>query len=264
MLFEGFFTESTRLVVEKIVYVVIITVIASIIAKTIATAVSRFGQKTGIPRDILGSVNRIITYFIAFVGLVLVLDIFNFNIATFVASFGIVGLIIGIGSQAVISNFIAGILIMLEKPFVTGDFIDIIGFQGVVRDIRVRSTSVQTSDGRLITIPNSTFTSNAVVNYSKTGEILVKIPVSLAADVDLEKVSEIMTSAAKSTRGVRPYRIEVLATGMKQVGPSWNIEIELRFWVNRILERDTIVSSVTARIKDELAKEKIITVPSRQ
>ncbi|MCX9009826.1 MAG: mechanosensitive ion channel [Candidatus Methanoperedens sp.] len=261
MLFEAFLTGSTRVLVEQIIYVLIIIVIASVIAKAVTAAITRFGERTGLPADITLLINKIVTYFIGFIGLVLIINLFV-DITSFVASFGIVGLIIGIGAQAVISNFISGILIMLEKPFTAGDFIDITGFQGTVEDIRLRSTSIRTPDGRVIAVPNSIFTSNAVTNYSKTGEILVKIPISFTADVDTGKVSQIMSSAAKSTRGVRPYRIEVLVTGIMQSGPSWNVVVELRFWVSRIMDRDTIVSNVTGRIKEELAKEKIITVPS--
>jgi MscS family membrane protein len=202
-----------------------------------------------------------VTYFIAFIGFVLILDVFDFQIATFVASFGIVGLILGIGAQALISNFISGILIMFEKPFIIGDFIDITGFQGVVEDIRLRSTSVKTFDGRVITVPNSTLTSNAVINYSRTGELQVKIPVSFKADVDVEKVSKIMNSVAKNTHGVHPYRIEVLVTRITQSDTLWTVEVELRFWVNHVLDRDVIVSNVTSRIKDELAKEMIKKIP---
>lgn len=260
MLLDSFLTGSTRELLEKIIYVLIIVVIASIIARAVATAIARFGERTGLPADITRLINKVVTYFIGFIGLVLIINLFV-NITSFVASFGIVGLIIGIGAQAVISNFISGILIMLEKPFTAGDFIDITGFQGTVEDIRLRSTSIRSSDGRVITVPNSAFTSNAVTNYSRTGEILVKIPVSFTADVDIGKVSQIMNSAAKSTRGVRPHRIEVLVTGIMQSGPSWNVVVELRFWVSQITDRDTIVSNVTGRIKEELAKEKVITVP---
>lgn len=260
MLLEPFFTGNTRLLLEKIIYVLIIVVIASVIAKMIATATTRLGKEAGIPGNITRLINKIITYFIAFISLVLIVQIFNFDIATFVASFGIVGLIIGIGAQAVISNFISGTLIMIEKPFITGDFIEIMGFQGKVEGIRLRSTSIKTFDGRVITVPNLTLTSNAIINYSRAGEILVKIPVSFKADANIEKVSQIMSSVAKSTHGVRPFRIEVLVTGIKQSDPLWNVEVELRFWVNQFSDRDIIVSNVTGRIKEELAKEKIISV----
>lgn len=261
MLFETFLTGNLRTLVENIIYVLIIIVIASIIAKAVTTAITRFGERAGLPADITHLINKLVTYFIGFIALVLIINLFV-DITSFVASIGIVGLVIGIGAQAVILNFISGILIMLEKPFTTGDFIDITGLQGTVEDINLRSTVISTSDGRVITVPNSAFTSNAVTNYSRTGEILVKIPISFAADIDIGKVSQIMNSAAKSTQGVRPYRIEVLVTGITQTGPSWNVVVELRFWVGHIMNRDAIVSSVTGKIKEELAKERILTAPS--
>jgi small-conductance mechanosensitive channel len=96
-----------------------------------------------------------------------------------------------------------------------------------------------------------------VINYSRTGELQVKIPVSFKADVDVEKVSKIMNSVAKNTQGVHPYRIEVLVTRITQSDTLWTVEVELRFWVNHVLDRDVIVSNVISRIKDELAKEMI-------
>src|SRR5574337_526680 len=168
MLLEPFFSGSTKDLLENIIYVLIIIVIASVIARAVTTAIARFGERTGLPADITRLINKVVIYFIGFIGLVLIINLFV-NITTFVASFGIAGLIIGIGAQAIILNFISGILIMLEKPFTAGDFVDITGFQGTVEDIRLRSTSIRTSDGRVITIPNSVFTSNAVTNYSKTG-----------------------------------------------------------------------------------------------
>jgi small conductance mechanosensitive channel len=261
MLFDTFFSYNTGMLVEKIVYVLIIIAIASIIAKIIATAISRFGKQSGLPDNVISSINKIITYFIAFIGFVMILDVFQFNITTFVASFGIMGLVIGLSSQAIISNFISGILIMLEKPFDAGDVIDIMGSPGIVEDISIRNTRIRTFDGRMITVPNSTFSSSAVVNYSKTGGIQVKIPLSLTAGADLEKVSKIMISAAKNRQGIQQHDIEVLVTGITLGDSSWNVGVELRFWINQVSDRDSIVSSVAGRIKEEFAKEKIMLKP---
>ncbi len=98
MLLEPFFTGSIRPLLEKTILALIIVVIASTIAKAIATAITGIGNREGIPGSVIHLMNKIVTYFIAFIGFVLILNVFNFQIATFVASFGIVGLIIGIGA----------------------------------------------------------------------------------------------------------------------------------------------------------------------
>lgn len=71
---------------------------------------------------------------------------------------------------------------MLEKPFYRGDVIDISGVQGKVEDISIRSTRVKTIDGKVITVPNSTFTTNSVINYSKSGRLQVKIQITFPPD----------------------------------------------------------------------------------
>lgn len=248
--------------IEKIVYLIIIILVTSIIAKTFTMTVSRFGKNSGLPGNVTRWINKIITYFILFISLVLVLDVFNFNINTFIASFGIVGLIIGLSSQAIISNFIAGILVMLEKPFYRGDIIDISGIQGKVEDISIRSTLMKTIDGKVITVPNSTFTTNSVINYSKAGRIQVRIPITFPPDVDLEKIRHIIIAAAKDIEEIRPYHIELLTTGMVLSGISKNITVEFRFWIDRFIEKDRISSHVLSRIKEEFEKEHIILASS--
>jgi small-conductance mechanosensitive channel len=114
----------------------------------------------------------------------------------------------------------------------------------------------------LITIPNSTFNTNAVTNYSRTGKTQVKIPLSFKSGTNLGKVSEIMNIVTKSTQGVRPDNIEVLVTGMTTDDSEWNAGVELRFWINRISNRDDVISKVLSGIKEELAKEKLIPIQS--
>ncbi|MCX9084027.1 MAG: mechanosensitive ion channel [Candidatus Methanoperedens sp.] len=116
MVLEAIFDAGITALIEKIVYVIIIILTASAIAKLITMIISRFGKRSDVPENVTRVVNKIITYFIGFIGLVLILDVFKLNINTFLASFGIVGLIIGLSSQTIISNFIAGIIIIIEKP----------------------------------------------------------------------------------------------------------------------------------------------------
>lgn len=258
MVFESLLKDGITILIEQIVTVILIILAASVIAKTISTIISRFGKKSGLPENVTRWINKSITYFIAFIGLVLILDVFKFNINTFLASFGIVGLIIGLSSQTIISNFIAGIVVMLEKPFYRGDIIEISGIQGIVEDISIRSTRVRAIDGRVITVPNLTFTTNSVINYSKMGRIQVRIPITFPPDIDLEKIKQIMISNAREIEEIRPYHIEVLSTGMTLSGLSKNVVVELRFWIDRFMERDKISSKVISKIKEEFKKEKII------
>ncbi|TFH43604.1 MAG: mechanosensitive ion channel family protein [ANME-2 cluster archaeon] len=262
MVLEILLNDGISLLIKEIIPVIIIVLTSSVIAKIITTIVSKFGKKSGLPENVTRLINKIVTYFIAFIGLLLILDIFKFNINTFLASFGIVGLIIGLSSQAIISNFIAGILVMLEKPFYRGDIIDVSGVQGTVEDISIRSTRVKTIDGKVITVPNSTFTTNSVINYSKSGKIQVRIPITFPPDADLDKIKQIIMTAASDIKEIRQYHIEVLVTGMVLSGISKNITVEFRFWTDRFIDKDRISSKVLGRIKETFMKENIIIASS--
>lgn len=258
MVLEAIFNDAITALIEKIVYVMIIILIASMIAKAITMIISRFGKRSDVPESVTRVINKIITYFIAFIGLVLILDVFKLNINTFLASFGIVGLIIGLSSQTIISNFIAGIIIIIEKPFKRGDIIDIVSLQGTVEDISIRSTRVKSLDGKLITIPNSTFNTSPVINYSRTGRIQVKIPISFTPDTDIEKLRKLMILTVNEIKGIRPFHIELIVTGITLSGLSRNIVVEFRFWIDRFIEKDMISSKFIKIMHEKFKTEKII------
>ena len=82
-------------------------------------------------------------------------------------SFSVVGVVVGLALQDIMKNFLAGIWVLVERPFGIGDTIEVDGHTGVVDEIRFRTTQLRTADGREAIIPNGTFMTNAVVNVTR-------------------------------------------------------------------------------------------------
>jgi small-conductance mechanosensitive channel len=178
-------------------------------------------------RVLFGKIVRISLIFIA--GL-LVLQAFNINLTALTVLSGAVGVGIGFGLQKVVSNFISGIIILLDESIKPGDTITLGETFGWIRELRARFVSVVTRDGREFLIPNEDFITTQVINWSFSDRFVrLDVNFGVSYESDPHEVTKLAIDAAASVdRVASDYRAPVC--WMTEFGDS-SLNFKLRFWI---------------------------------
>jgi len=109
---------------------------------------------------------------------------------SFIAIFGAAGLAVGLALQGSLSNFAAGVLIVLFRPYRVGDFIEAAGINGVVEQVQILTTVLKTGDNKQVIVPNGQIMDSIITNYSANDTRRVDMVVGVSYDDDLDKVRD--------------------------------------------------------------------------
>jgi small-conductance mechanosensitive channel len=176
-----------------------------LIALSLFTRIARslLGRKvlahTKMERGVQYALVRAFGYVIFLLGLIIGLDTSGLNLRSLLVVGGALGLGVGLGLQNIISNFVAGIVILWEGPVKIGDLIEVGNTQGEVVRIGARGTWVRTFDNQVIIVPNSEFVNQRVSNWTANDRIVrLSIPVGVSYESDLDQVRDVLLEIAKS------------------------------------------------------------------
>lgn len=183
-------------------------------------------------RQAIGTITRYLTIMI---GLLVVLQTVGIDLTTLNVLAGAVGIGVGFGLQNIASNFISGLIILIERPIKVGDRIEVGDVDGDVIEIGARSTTVRTNDNIAIIVPNSKFISDNVTNWQYTGpRVRFRLPIGVAYGSDLRQVEKLLLEVAQEDA-------EVMTDPSPQVrfrgfGES-SLNFELLVWNTSLVHR---------------------------
>lgn len=215
--------------------------------------------------DILNKFAGAIVYATAFI---LALDMLGLNIMPFVAGAGVAGIAIGFAAKDTLSNLIAGVLLIIDRPFEIGDRIELwsapagTATWGDVISIGLRATKIKNTDNIVIIIPNNEIMKRDIVNYTiLTTRIRVRINIGIAYDADLKKAKDVIAKVAESAEWVSldpPPKVVV-----RNFGES-SVDLQARVWIEDARRRMDTISYITDKVKEEFDKQGIeIPYPKR-
>jgi small-conductance mechanosensitive channel len=206
-----------------------VTLIAAyILIRLLKGIILALGKNYHLPPQTSRMIVSFVTYVIFIMALVIVLAVFNIQLYPLILSIGVISAVVVLGSQLLISNLLGGTVVYIEKPFLNGDLIKVGDNMGVVQGISIRATRLKSLNGLDITIPNSTFLTTPITNYTRTKHYLIKVPFTMPRDINLSGLVDAVRSRASSVPGLEPDQGEQL---YKMGISKDDIQYELRFWV---------------------------------
>jgi len=172
---------------------------------------------------------RITQYTLTIIGAIVAFQFIGIDLSGLAVIFGLLSVGIGFGLQNLTSNFVAGLILLFERPIKVGDRVTVGEIEGDVEEIEIRSTTIRSLNNIAIIVPNSEFVSSKVINWSYgDSKIRLDIDVGVAYDSNLAAVMQALQEvAAENNEALRQPAPEVLMMGFGD--SAWNMR--LRLWI---------------------------------
>ena len=224
--------ENSGLIIHYGIQAVVALVIL-LIGGRIAKFCSNLTQKTFTKKKVdqaVGSfVASIIYALVLAVTILMALSQVGIETTSFIAILGAAGLAVGLALQGSLSNFASGVLIILLRPFKSGDYVEAGGKSGTVKKIEIFSTELRTPDNKVIIVPNSQIMSDAITNYSRESTRRIDLVIGVSYEADLRKTRAVLESVLKAE--TRLLNDPAYTIAVSELADS-SVNFIVRPWVN--------------------------------
>jgi potassium-dependent mechanosensitive channel len=198
-LFFGFRVGNTEISLAAILASIIVFVLGYFAAKLFQGWLdSQVLKPAGLSGGLRDSIRTTVGYAGVFAAALIALSYAGFNLSNLAIVAGAFSVGIGFGMQAIVSNFVSGLILLAERPIKVGDLVTVGGEEGYVRKISVRSTEIETGERANVLVPNSSFITEKVKNWTlRNNTVRVQIKVAAAYGSDPRRVKEILLKVAQ-------------------------------------------------------------------
>jgi len=221
--------QQVVLFVPKVIAAVIIFGLSLIGARLAANWSRRTLTKHLHQPEMVQLLIRLVRWGIMIAGTLAALEQVDFNVSTFLAGLGVAGLTVGFALQDIARNFIAGIILLVRRPFEIGQAVSVAGYSGTVMDVRTRDTTIKTWDGIHIILPNLKVIEGPVTNYSAASRRRRTIRVGIGAEQDVKQAQQVFRQALLNVEGVLAAPAPMVHA--EEFG-DFAITLALRFWLD--------------------------------
>ncbi len=191
--------------------------------------------------------------------LVSVASMVGIQMTSFIAILGAAGLAIGLALSGTLQNFAGGVMILILKPYKVGDYIEAQGEGGIVTEIQIFCTILETLDGRTIILPNAPVSTGIIVNKTTKPQRRVDLTVSIGYNDDIDKTREVLKKLADADKRIlNSPMYDILVSELADS----SVNFAFRIWVNSS-DYWPVYFDMTEKVKKALDENKI-TIPYPQ
>ncbi|WP_051363603.1 mechanosensitive ion channel family protein [Deinococcus murrayi] len=231
---QGLVAALPNVLLATLVFLVFVLV-ARWVGRAVGTVAARAGQEPGVSRVF----SRLASWGVLAFGLLVALTILipSLNAASLFSALGVGGVAIGFAFKDIFQNLLAGLLLLVTRPFRIGDQIISGSHEGTVEDIQVRATLLRTYDNRRVVIPNSELYTNRVVVNTAHDRLRLAVAVGIGYGDDIPKAKRIILNTLAQVEGVRtdpPPTVLVREYG------DFSVNLEVRFWIDPPIRREAV------------------------
>lgn len=211
----------------KAILCIVLLLIGLKVIKTLVNRIHKVLEKKDVDPTIVRFSCSMIKVSLKILLVLALLGTFDIGVTSFVAVLGAASFAVGLALQGSLSNFAAGVILLILRPFKVGDFVEVNGLMGSVASIEIFSTVLKTPDNKTIIIPNGGIVGTNIINYSLEPQRRVDFLFGVDYSADIKSVKILLEKTAKA----HPAVLEEpgIFVGLSELGDS-SINFVLRVW----------------------------------
>ncbi len=213
----------------KVLGAIAILIIGRIIASAVRRGISKVMLARGVDPSLVGFVGSLAYFGLMTFTVIAMVGQFGVQTASFIAILGAAGFAVGMALQGTLANFASGVMILLFRPFTTGDVVEAAGVKGKVVDIAIFSTTINSPDNVRIIVPNGQLYGGIIKNYNGYDTRRVDMVMGIGYGSDIDKAMEILADLC--AKDVRILKDPDVTIAVSELADS-SVNIILRPWVN--------------------------------
>ena len=234
-IFNDFYLEISSKLPNMITGILVILLFI-ILGKLFNTFIGKRIQKRWKDTIISNFVSEATKWSFYIFGIIIALNIVGFGgiASSLIAGAGISAIIFGFAFKDIGENFLAGIILALKRPFEIGDIIEVQGYKGSVKDLDLRMTHLRNVEGKDIYIPNSSIVKNALVNYTKDGNLRVSFMIGIAPECSLSQTRDLIIDYLVKNKQI--LKSPVPNVIVQELG-EFTTDLQVLFWVDLLANK---------------------------
>ena len=186
----------------NLITAIVIFIVGRTIARMLSGTARKVMQRQEVDKILESFVSSLLYWALMTIVIIAAIDRLGVQTTSLIAVMGAAGLAVGLALQGSLSNFAAGVLIVLFRPYRVGDFIEAAGVSGVVLHAQILTTVLKTGDNKQIIIPNSEVMSSIITNYSANDTRRVDLTIGVSYDDNLDQVRATLQEIVKADQRV--------------------------------------------------------------